>query len=63
MQRGDRVTYLAHPEWGDGIIEFVAPNGLLTVSFEIDGRSYRDDFDAHELENAPTAQAGLPRAA
>lgn len=53
MQRGDAVIYLAHPDWDIGVIEFVAPNGLLTVSFEIDGLPYRDDFDAHELEVAP----------
>jgi hypothetical protein len=62
MRRGDAVTYLAHPEWGSGIIEFVAPNALLTVSFEIDREPYRDDFSPHELEIIPLTQTGLPKA-
>jgi hypothetical protein len=54
---GDLVTYLARPDWGPGVIEFVAPNGLVTVSFEIDGRPFRDDFSAHEIELAARAPA------
>jgi hypothetical protein len=57
MGPGDLVTYLARPEWGDGFIEFVAPNGLIVASFEIDGQPYRDEFSAHELELRARAKA------
>jgi hypothetical protein len=52
MTRGDLVTYLAHPEWGPGVIRTVEPNGTLLVDFEVNGRPYSDDFHAQELEHA-----------
>jgi hypothetical protein len=52
MQRGDLVTYLARPDWGIGVIDFVTPDTHLVVSFELDGHPYTDEFDSHELEPA-----------
>lgn len=44
------AIYMAH--LGIGVIEWVAPNGMLVVSFEVDGQRFCDEFHAHELENA-----------
>jgi hypothetical protein len=57
MSPGSRVVYLERPDWGIGIVEFVAPNGLLTVSFEVRGRPFSSDFGPFELEMAERAQA------
>ncbi len=51
-QTGALVTYTARPQWGVGVVEWVAPNGRATVSFEIDGEGYADDFAPGELEPA-----------
>jgi hypothetical protein len=55
MTRGDLVTYLAHPDWGPGVIRTVEPNGTLLVDFEINGHQYSDDFHVAELEHARPA--------
>jgi hypothetical protein len=52
MQRGALVTATHLPAWGVGVVEFVAPNGMRTVSFEIGKEGYTEDFHALELEPA-----------
>jgi hypothetical protein len=49
---GDLVVYKAHREWGTGIVEWVVPDGLLVVAFEVAGKPYRSDFGEGELERA-----------
>lgn len=62
MQAGSRVVYLAHPDWGVGIVDWLTPFGHLVVSFEIPGQGpYTGEFAAMELEEAPITQTGLPR--
>ena len=58
MTAGSLVTYLAHPEWADGIVLRVEANGFLLCEFTIDGNSYVDHFHAQELEGRQLAQAG-----
>lgn len=52
MTRGDLVEATYLPHWGVGVIEFVAPDGRLTVSFEIGHEGYTEDFHALELQAA-----------
>lgn len=52
MQRGALVTAKYLQEWGVGVVEFVAPNGMRTVSFEIGKEGYTEDFHPGELEPA-----------
>ncbi len=51
LEQGALVTYTAHPEWGPGFVEHVTC-GRATVSFEIDGEGYADEFGPGELEPA-----------
>jgi hypothetical protein len=54
---GSRVVYLERRDWGIGLVEFVAPNGLLTVSFEVRGRPFSSDFSPFELESVERVSA------
>jgi hypothetical protein len=53
MRAGDWVVYLAHPEWGHGRVEWVAPDGRLVVRFD----EFQDEFHAQELEMADRVAA------
>jgi hypothetical protein len=50
VKPGTIVIYLAYPGWGLGVVRRIEPDGRLLVDFEVDGRSYSDDFHAQELE-------------
>jgi hypothetical protein len=52
MTRGDIVHAKFMPELGIGHIEEVTANARLLVSFEVDGKTYEDVFDPHELTEA-----------
>lgn len=53
---GSFVIYEAHPEWGDGLVRRIEPNGLLRVDFEIDGEPYTDEFHPGELRTSHKAR-------
>jgi hypothetical protein len=57
VKLNDVVVYLARPDWNLGLIEWVAPNGWLIVSFETPDGPYRGEFGPHELEMAERAEA------
>lgn len=52
-----------HPEWGQGVVRRIEPDGQLLVDFEIDGRTYSDDFHPGELTASAQARPLVKRAA
>jgi hypothetical protein len=56
VTQSDRVTAKYMPHLGVGVVELAADDRVL-VSFEVDGRPYRDDFSPAELEPAVPVEA------
>jgi hypothetical protein len=59
LTEGDIVTARHMDHLGTGIVEMIVPPPFdrAVVSFEVDGRDYRDDFALTELAKANAARA------